>query len=226
MASPVGEDNWLDYVESNSRGASARGLEAKVGVIEDFERAIAAEAGSIKVWIAYCEYFWSLYSDCQPGSDAELARRRSPRRPRHFLPRCRPQPLAARLRGRRVPPLLDSHELWNRWIELEMELLARTRTDNGVRRISQLFRNRLEVPHAAWDRTSQMFSTFLSSATGRPTNPRCSRRPRMRRRAKRIYEQRDAFEMKLVAAAKSEDPQCAPLLLDRLPGLGDTAEDQ
>ena len=205
MASPVGEDNWLDYVETNSRGASAKGLEGKVAVIEDFERAITAEVGSIKVWIAYCEYFWSLYSDCQPGSDAGWpADQVRTGRDTFTLDVA----LSLWQRGYEAVQyrLSDSHELWNRWIELEMELLDRTRTDNGVRRITQLFRNRLEVPHATWDRTSQLFSTFLSEYNRQAYESEMQQATKKAKDAKRIYDHRDPFEMKLAAAlAKPDD---------------------
>ncbi|KAH8887799.1 hypothetical protein GQ53DRAFT_268853 [Thozetella sp. PMI_491] len=205
MASPVGEDNWLDYVEQNSRGASAKGLEAKVGVIEDFERAISVEAGSLKVWMAYCEYFWSLYADCQPGSDAGWPADEALLGRETF---SLDAALSLWQRGYEAVQyrLADSHELWNRWIELEMELLARTRTDNGVRRITQLFRNRLEVPHAAWDRTSQMFSSFLSEYSRKSYETEMEQATKRAAGAKRIYEARDPHEMKLVQAAKVDNP--------------------
>ncbi len=45
---------------------------------------------------------------------------------------------------------------------LERELLDRTQTADGVKRITHLYCDRLLIPHATWDETSQMFSSFLS----------------------------------------------------------------
>ncbi|KAK3347116.1 hypothetical protein B0T25DRAFT_294632 [Lasiosphaeria hispida] len=202
MASPVGEDNWVDYVDHQLREAAD--LETRVNVVESFRRAVSAEPGSLKVWMAYCEYFWSLYTDCQPGSDAGW-------------------PLDEQQLGRETFTLDvalnlwqqgyeavqyrlgDSHELWNRWVSLEMELLARTATEAGVRRITHLFKNRLAVPHATWDNTSQMFSTFLSEYNRQAYETEMEAATRNARDAKRIYSMRDPFEMKLNLAARSGD---------------------
>jgi hypothetical protein len=63
MADPVGEDGWLALVDELSR--TAGDLEQRVGVVEQYKRAIAAEPWSNKLWLAYCEWVWSLHTDCQ-----------------------------------------------------------------------------------------------------------------------------------------------------------------
>jgi RNA recognition motif-containing protein len=202
MPAPVGEDRWIDYVDQQLRGATD--LESRVHVVELFREAVAAEPGSIRVWTAYCEYFWSLHVDCQPGSDAGW-------------------PLEEQMLGRETFSLddalklwqegyeavqyrlNDSHELWNRWISLEMELLARTRTEQGVKRITYLFKNRLAVPHATWDETSQMFSSFLSEYNRQSYEQEMLQVTEHARAAKKHYEQRETFELKLRAATKSDN---------------------
>ncbi|KAK3317140.1 hypothetical protein B0T19DRAFT_302275 [Cercophora scortea] len=202
MASPVGEDNWVNYVDHQLREASD--LETRVNIVESFHRAVSAEPGSIKVWMSYCEYFWSLYADCQPGSDAGW-------------------PLEEQQAGRETFTLdsalnlwqqayeavqyrlSDSHELWNRWISLEMELLSRTATEAGIRRITHLFKNRLAVPHATWDNTSQMFSSFLSEYNRNAYETEMTQVTKNAKHAKRLYDLRDPFEMRLNLAAKSHD---------------------
>jgi thiamine kinase-like enzyme len=66
MANPVGEDSWLAYLDETIRNASD--LEKRVNVVEFFKRAVGAEPGSLRIWLAYCNYFWSLWADSQ--SDA------------------------------------------------------------------------------------------------------------------------------------------------------------
>jgi len=203
MASPVGEDNWVGYVDSQLRGASD--LEARVNIVESFRRAVSAEPGSLKVWMAYCEYFWSLYTDCQPGSDAGWALEEQQLGREAFT-------LDAALnlwqQGYEAVQyrLSDSHELWNRWVSLEMELLACTATEAGIRRITHLFKNRLAVPHATWDNTSQMFSTFLSEYNQQAYESEMKAATQNARDAKRLYALRDPFEMRLNLAARSADP--------------------
>jgi RNA recognition motif-containing protein len=200
MSLPVGEDSWIDYVDQQLRGAND--LESRVHVIEQFRRAVAAEPGSIRVWMAYCEYFWSLHIDCQPGSDAGwLPEEQMIGRDTFSLDDA----LNLWQQGYEAVKyrLNDSHELWNRWISLEMELLAKTRTEQGVKRITHLFKNRLAVPHATWDETSQMFSSFLSEYNRRAYEPEMLQVTENSRDAKKHYEEREKFELRLRAASKS-----------------------
>ncbi|KAM7223084.1 hypothetical protein V8F06_001640 [Rhypophila decipiens] len=202
MASPVGEDNWVNYVDHQLHGALD--LEKRVQIVESFRKAVAAEPGSLKVWMAYCEYFWSLYADCQRGSDAGWPADDQHRGREIFT-------LDAALRlwqeGYEAVQyrLSDSHELWNRWVSLEMELLARSVTEPGIRRITHLFRDRLAVPHATWDNTSQMFSTFLSQHNAGAYEYEMQEATKKAQDAKRLYHLREPFEGKLNAALQSAD---------------------
>lgn len=204
MASPVGEDNWVGFVDSQLREAAD--LEARVNIVESFRRAVSAEPGSIKVWTAYCEYFWSLYTDYQPGSDAGWPQEEQ-QLGRDVFTLDAALALWQQAYEAVQYRLADSHELWNRWLSLEMELLARGATEAGIRRITHLFKDRLTVPHATWDATSQMFSTFLSEYNQAAYESEMLAATQNARDAKRLYEMRDRFEMKLKLAAKSGDPE-------------------
>ncbi|KAK0615182.1 hypothetical protein B0T17DRAFT_619986 [Bombardia bombarda] len=210
MASPVGEDNWVDFVDRQL--AKASDLESRVNVVEHFRRAVSAEPGSLMVWMSYCEYFWSLYSDCQPGSDANW-----PIEEQQLGRETFTLDVALNLwqQGYEAVQyrLSDSHELWNRWVSVEMELLARTATEAGIRRITHLFKNRLAMPHATWDNTSQMFSSFLSEYNPNAYETEMQQVIKNAKDAKRLYDLRDPFELKLNLAAKSADPAAAKAVM-------------
>jgi hypothetical protein len=64
---PVGQDDWVAYIDEARRNATD--LERNVGIVELYKRAVAAEPGSLVVWLAYCEFVHSLYSRCfQPDN--------------------------------------------------------------------------------------------------------------------------------------------------------------
>src|ERR1700712_5081568 len=65
MSEPVGEDPWLSLVDEASR--SAGDLEQRVQVVELYKKAVSEEPFSLRLWLAYCEWMWSLYTDCQTG---------------------------------------------------------------------------------------------------------------------------------------------------------------
>ncbi|KAL1891405.1 Splicing factor [Sporothrix stenoceras] len=204
--SPVGEDSWLDYIEQQRR--TATGLEQRIRVVELYRSAVNAEPGSIRVWIAYCDYFWALHFECRlrTGTVANWS-------PEEQQAACDIFSLDAALHlwseGHEATKyrLSDSHELWNRWIALERDLLDRTRTAEGVRRITHLYRNRLTIPHAAWDDTSSAFSSFLTEYNPAAYEETMRAVTEQSRTARHIYEQRDPMEMALRAAIRAGDDE-------------------
>ncbi|OHE94697.1 RNA recognition domain-containing protein [Colletotrichum orchidophilum] len=197
---PVGEDKWLDYVAENSRHAND--LEKRVHVIELFKHAVEAEPNSVKVWRAYCDYFWSLYvaSQSYEAGWSDEERRMG----------CELFSLNAALslwqQGYEAIQfrISDSHDLWDRWISLESGLLARSRTAEGIRRITFLYTDRLQVPHVTRDSTAQAFSEFLSTynkAAWEETMQGITANPKSQE-AKKLTEDRDHHELKLRQASR------------------------
>ncbi|KAI1770618.1 hypothetical protein F4818DRAFT_432116 [Hypoxylon cercidicola] len=203
MANPVGEDNWLAYVEEESRHAND--LEARVKVVELFKNAVSSEPGSLKIWLAYCEWFWSLFTDCQtseagwPEEEQQIGRELFSFDAALSLWSEGYDAIKYRIN--------DSHEFWNRWVSIELEQLARTRTPVGVRRISHLFRDRLQVPHSTWDNTSQMYSSFLSTYNNAAYETEFKEMTASAQEAKAAYEAREPYELKLNRAIKSGDQE-------------------
>lgn len=216
MANPVGEDSWIAYADESSRHATD--LERRVGVVELFKRAVTEEPGSLKVWLAYCEWFWSLHLDCQNDDAGWPAEEQALGRELFSLDAA--LELWARGYDAVRYRLADSSRLWNRWIGIELEQLAAQQAlskqsggsgvpEAGVRRITHLFRDRLQTPHAGWDDTSQMFSSFLSEYNRAAWEDTMQEVTALAQEAKRLYEPRDPFEMRLAKAAR-EDPPDAP----------------
>jgi squamous cell carcinoma antigen recognized by T-cells 3 len=201
MANPVGEDNWLAYIEEETRRCTD--LEGRVKVVELFKKGIGAEPSSLKIWLAYCEYFWSLFVDCQgreagwSNEDRQLGRELFSFDSALSLWSEGYEAIKFRLN--------DSHEFWNRWVSIEQEQLARTRTPVGVKRISHLFRDRLQVPHATWDNTSQMFSSFLSTYNNTAYETEFKEVTAAAQPAKEAYDERERRELELNKFARAQD---------------------
>lgn len=203
MATPVGEDNWLAYVEEETKRAT--NLEGRVKIVELFKGAINAEPCSLKIWLAYCEYYWSLFIDCQtreagwPEEEQLMGRELFSFSSALSLWSDGYQAIKYRM--------IDSHEFWNRWASIEMEQLSRTRTPNGVKRISHLFRDRLSIPHASWDNTSQMFSSFLSEYNNSAYESEMKEITTVAQPAKEAFAAREHRELELNRLARAGDEQ-------------------
>ncbi|KAM0424651.1 hypothetical protein ACHAPT_010177 [Fusarium lateritium] len=202
MANPIGEDNWLAYLEEIVRNSTD--LEQRVNVVELYKRAVGAEPGSLRIWLAYCNYFWSLWEETQAPSghgwsDEERILGRELFSFGAALDLWQQGYEAIRYR------LGDSHLLWDRWISLEMELLAKTKTPEGIKRITHLYCDRLLIPHLTWDETSQNFSTFLSEYNRSAWEDSMKDITANAQKTKRLISAREPFENRLNRAVDAGD---------------------
>jgi RNA recognition motif-containing protein len=199
MMDPVGEDGWLAIVDEASRTASD--LEQRISVVELYKRAIAAEPWSNKLWLAYCEWVWSLYTDCQNGDAGWPEEEQLLGQELFSLDTA----LDVWQQGAQATQyrLNDSHELWNRWISIELEQLAASPDEQKIEHIEQLFRDRLQIPHAAWDETSQIFSSFISKYKEADWEATMVNTTRLAKTAKDLYSHREVHELKLQRAIES-----------------------
>jgi hypothetical protein len=131
-----------------------------VEVVELYKRAITAEPWSNKLWLAYCEWFWSLHTDCQNGDAGWPEEEQLFGQGEFSLETA----LGVWQDGAKATKyrLNDSHELWNRWVSIEEEQLALNPSPERIERVRNLYLDRLQIPHAAWDETSSKFSQFIT----------------------------------------------------------------
>ncbi|KAF4633599.1 hypothetical protein G7Y89_g4530 [Cudoniella acicularis] len=201
MADPVGEDAWLALVDEASR--TAGDLELRVGVVELYKRAIAAEPWSNKLWLAYCEWVWSLYTDCQNGDAGWPEEEQMLGQELFSLDTA----LDVWKQGAQATQyrLSDSHELWNRWISVEQEQLSKNSSPEGIERVKNLFLDRLQIPHAMWDEASQMFSTFVTKFDELAWESTMIQVTKLAKTAKDLYSRRESHELKLLGVKESGD---------------------
>lgn len=204
MPDPVGEDGWLALVDEASR--TAGDLEMRVSVVELYKsRALVAEPWSIKLWLAYCEWFWSLHTDCQngdagwPKEEQEVGQELFPRRLAMDI--WQQGALATQYR------IHDSHELWDRWVMIELAHLEQNPTREQIARLRQLYLIRLQIPHATWEQTSQMFSSFLTRWEEPTWEATMVEVTNLSRQARQLFENREEHELKLKRAVESGDAE-------------------
>ena len=201
MADPVGEDGWLSLVDEASRTASD--LEQRIGVVELYKRSIAAEPWSLKLWLAYCEWVWSLYTDCQTA-DAGWPEEEQVLGQELFSLETA---LDVWQQGAHATQyrLHDSTELWNRYISIELELLSKSPTREYIERVRKLFLERLQIPQATWDETSQMFSTFITRYDEPSWEATMVQAAKLSEGAKNLYAKREKHETELERVQSTGD---------------------
>lgn len=209
MGEPVFEDEWLARIDDASR--NARDLEQRIEIVELCKRAIAAEPWSSTLWLARCDWVFSLYTDCRdpdagwPEDEQLLGQELFSLQTVHDL--WQEGSAATQFR------LNDSHEVWNRWITIELEELARSPTRECVERVRKIFLDRLQIPHAKWDETSQMFSTFITRYDERSWESTMVQVTQMGSPARYLYGQREERELKLQQAISAGDEEGAASIM-------------
>lgn len=201
MANPVGEDSWLSYIEEVARNAND--LEQSVNLIETYKTALISEPGSLRIWLAYCEYFQLLREKClASGSDwpaDEQAIGQEIFSLEAALDIWKQGYVAIKYR------INDSHLLWDRWIAVEKDQLVNNQTAELVSRITNEYRDRLATPHTKWDETSQAYSCFLSEYDRSSWETSMKEVTSTAQKTKSIIAERDPFETKISQAVRKGD---------------------
>ncbi|OAA53019.1 Nucleotide-binding, alpha-beta plait [Cordyceps fumosorosea ARSEF 2679] len=203
MASPVGEENWLSYLEEAARNATD--LEQSVNIIELYKKATTAEPGSLRIWVAYCQYFSSLRAASASAdtgwSDDENAIGREVYSLEAELELWKQGYDAIKFR------VGDSHLLWDKWIAIEKDQLATSEQTEPVTRIIDEFKRRLTTPHITWDETSRAFSSFLSEYDRSTWETLMKEVTSSAQATKAIIMARDPFEMRISQSIRQADPE-------------------
>ena len=210
----LGENLWADRLQDQQ--LLAHSLEDCIGVAEAYKKAVQEETGSTRLWLMYGDWILSLYNTThgyetasehsigtvtltKGWSDEDKLDGKELFGRQQVLDTW--QQGAEETRHR----IHDSHLIWDRYTEFLMQDLGHAASAEGVAAMKAHFLDRLQIPHATWDQTSQLFSTFISTydnakyeETMVMTNRQCAH-------AKTTYALREVLEAKLKKAAEAGD---------------------
>ena len=207
MPNPVGEESWVAYLDEAKSKASD--LEHSVTTIEHHKRAVVDEPGSLRIWLSYCDFFWSLWSATQQSPSEPSAISGWTEDERSACRGIFTLNAALELYQQGYEAIKyridDSHVLWDQWVEREMELLAKSQTTDGIIRITHLFRSRLTSPHLTWEDTAQKFSSFLTEYNRSAWEESMKDVTAAAQDSKRLIAAREPYETKLEKARQAKD---------------------
>ncbi|KAE8144311.1 pre-mRNA splicing factor [Aspergillus avenaceus] len=201
----MGEDLWAEWIQDESMLAQT--VEERIAVMELCLRSVEEEYGSTKLWSIYGEWVLYLYNSAhgEGGQNQWTEEDRMVGREvfswQSVLDAWQRGAEATRWR------VHDSHLVWDRLLELQVQDLARTPTQEKVSQVRNLFDLRLQTPHANWDQTFQTFSGFISTYyNANYENIMAETAGHYATPCKEKYAAREEFEIKLRNAAESNDP--------------------
>ena len=161
----MGEDLWAEWIQDESMLAQT--VEERISVMELCRRSIEEEFGSTKLWIIFGDWMLYLYNSAfQAGgarsgsgqwSEDDKSVGREVFSWDSVVDVWKKGADATKWR------INDSHLIWNRYIDLVMQDLSSSSSPEKISQVRALFDNRLQIPHANWDQTFELFSTFIST---------------------------------------------------------------
>ncbi|KAI4254791.1 MAG: hypothetical protein L6R42_007041, partial [Xanthoria sp. 1 TBL-2021] len=212
----LGEGLWIERIEDEELLATTLSLNECAIVVDLYERAVQEEVVSIRLWLRFAQWMTSLYvaatqdalvreavkslHDIQGWSDEDKLVAGEVYNWRVLID-------VYWARGVKATKwrIDESHLLWDPYTTLLLQDLERSPSPEGVARMKAHFLDRLRTPHATWDQTFQMFSTFISryedhsyEKTMETINRECAT-------TKAAYGAREMFEFALTKAHGSLD---------------------
>ncbi|KAJ9657951.1 Splicing factor [Coniosporium apollinis] len=200
---PVGEELWVDWI--NDEKLLARSTDERIAVMELCAKAVGEEPSSAVLWRLYGDYMHFLWTAAYK-IDAPEAWTEEDKIIGKEVFKWEPM-MEVWERGVAATQwrLNDSHLVWNRCIEIMMEDQQRYPTSDKVRNLMALFSERLTKPHATWEETFQMFSSFVSAYDNSSYEEIMTGTNKRAAQAKQQYALREPFELKIQQAARNGD---------------------
>ncbi|KAF2275353.1 uncharacterized protein EI97DRAFT_400210 [Westerdykella ornata] len=199
----LGERLW--ELRINVERVLATNLEERMAVLEMCQKATREEPYSAKLWVQYGDYVAHLvacvwepvaperWSDEEKALGTEL-----------FTPDLL---LDTWQRGAEFVKydVSDSHLVWDRYLQALVDDLDRRYNPDKVKRVANIFNDRLSLPHATWDQTLGQYSTFNSRFYQDNYEAIMEYAVSHHSRVKEIYAHRHEHEFNLLKAQQSGD---------------------
>ena len=206
----VGEDLWADWIQDESM--LAQSVEEQIDVLEKCRQAVEEEFASTKLWTMCGDWVLHCYKSAHEGggvlSEADQMVGQELFTWSQVLETWREATEQTSYR------LHDSHLIWDRYIQLLIDDARRTKSIELKKTIEDMFQERLMMPHANWDGTFSLFSTYVTEHYPQKYEEIMASTNREAIHAKRQWTDREELELKLQTAQKADDKTAEFLAFD------------
>ncbi|KAK5823056.1 hypothetical protein F5H01DRAFT_333468 [Linnemannia elongata] len=192
---PLSEDLWMDWINDEVNMATSE--DEKRHALSLYERA-TTEYLSIKIWKSYVDYALQEYNESKEYQDAleEGEVVVNAQELNKIFKR------ADKWTGYHIP---ESHNIWDIWIEFELESLAAQdpALPEDVRRVKKMYLDRIAIPHATLEDTFSALSPFITKYEPEEYEKTMENCSKINAATRKLLTEREAFEQNLVATGNS-----------------------
>ncbi|KAG0310995.1 RNA-binding protein 4F [Linnemannia gamsii] len=186
---------WMDWINDQVNMATSE--DEKRHVLSLYERA-TTEYLSIKIWKSYVDYALQEYNEAKEYQDAQDERDivvNAQELTKIFK-------RADKWTGYHI---LESHTIWNVWIDFELETLAAQdpASPEDVKRVKKMFLDRIAIPHVGLDETFSALSSFITKYEPEEYEKFMENFSKINAATRKLFTEREVYEQGLVASGNS-----------------------
>lgn len=162
----VGEALWHDWLSDEMLLASSS--EERIAVMELCQTAVQEEPASVRLWRKFANWVSSNYATCNdhPGADQRGWTDEDKEVCKDLFTKDTLLSILEQAIAATQWCVDESHLLWDRYADLVLADLPTSPTASDIMRLRDIFLNRLQIPHAAWNETAQLFWPFITRYDG------------------------------------------------------------
>lgn len=201
----VGENIWDDWLSDEIMLASSS--EERINVTDLFSKAVQDEPASVKLWQMYAGWVWNNFDACNSTDGADQSKWTDEDKElcKELFTRDMVINVLEQALGATQWRIDQSHVIWNRYAELVQEGFPQSPSNAETERLRDMYVNRLQLPHATWEETNQMFWSVISKYESSNWEAVMAQVHEMTASAKRQMELRQPNELALQRALEGGD---------------------
>jgi squamous cell carcinoma antigen recognized by T-cells 3 len=195
----LGEEQWLTWLQDES--FLAHTAEERVEVVEKCRRAVDEEHASAKLWSSYGDWVLECYkwaNDSRHQGDEERLIGQE------LFPLDNVLDIWDQAYSQTKYDIAQSYLVWDKYLQLRFPDFNMKLSPDAANQALDFFRKRLQIPHAHWDDTFQMFSSFVSANFNNDWERIMESTNQDSATAKAFCSSREPFEAALEAAKSGE----------------------
>lgn len=210
----IGEDIWQAWIQDESLVAKTG--EQRFELMELCSKAVAEEPCSVTLWLLYGEYVMENFSvaygqaEGDPNRWTEIDKEICKEIFSHDVVLGVWQRAVDATRWR----IDESSRIWDRYIDWIMAEFPEQPTPSQIQHVSNIFMDRLSIPHATWSETSQKFWPIVSKYNADNWEEIMATINEEAGPAKQYYALREEHELSVHRAAQSGDKTALGLAFD------------
>ncbi|KAF9920650.1 Splicing factor [Linnemannia zychae] len=189
---PLSEDLWMDWINDEANMATS---EAEKRQILTLYQKATSEYLSIKIWKSYVEYALQEYNESKDYVDAQEIVVSAQDLTRIFTQ-------ANKWTGYHIP---ESHLVWNVWIGYELEKLEMQDplSPDDIKKVKQMYLDRITIPHFALEETFSALSSFISKYEPEDYEESMVNCSKVVTNTRKLLSERETFEENLINTSYS-----------------------